>query len=335
MTRPPPSPLAASPDAIARAASLLAEGRLVAFPTETVYGLGADARNDEAVAAIFAAKGRPSFNPLIAHYAAAKNAGADVVFDARAEKLAEAFWPGPLTLVLPRRADCRLSLLCSAGLESQAVRVPSHPVALSLLRETGFPLAAPSANPSGRISPTRASHVAEGLGERVALILDGGPCDVGLESTVVELLEEDARLLRPGAVTLADLERVIGPVKARSQGPITAPGMLESHYAPHARLRLNAETLAPGEALLAFGPDPLPGAGISENLSESGDLLEAAAHLFAALHRLDSQSVERIAVMPVPHDGLGQAINDRLARAAAPRPEAGAAPFDEESPQPE
>ncbi len=319
MNHAPPEPLPASAEALAKAAELLAEGRLVAFPTETVYGLGADARNDEAVAAIFAAKGRPSFNPLIAHYAAAGDAADDVLFDARAEKLAEAFWPGPLTLVLPRRTGCRVSLLCSAGLESQAVRVPSHPVALSLLRETGFPLAAPSANPSGRISPTRASHVAEGLGERVALILDGGSCDVGLESTVVELLEDDARLLRPGAVTLADLERVIGPVKARRQGPITAPGMLESHYAPNARLRLNAQELSPGEALLAFGPDPLPGAGITENLSESGDLLEAAAHLFAALHRLDAQGVERIAVMPIPQDGLGLAINDRLTRAAAPR----------------
>lgn len=318
--KPLPKPLPATQETIKEAARLLAEGKLAAFPTETVYGLGADARSDEAVAAIFAAKQRPSFNPLIAHFAEVEAAQREVLFDHRAEKLAEAFWPGPLTLVLPRRADCGISLLCSAGLASQAVRLPSHPVARALLKETGFPLAAPSANASGRLSPTQAEHVSESLGASVAMILDGGPCQVGLESTVVELLEEEAHLLRPGAVTLADLERVIGPMKARIKGPVTAPGMLESHYAPKAPLRLNATELAPGEALLAFGPDPLPGARVAENLSESGDLLEAAAHLFAALHRLDRETERGIAVMPIPAEGLGLAINDRLARAAAPRP---------------
>ena len=317
-----PDPRPADPQSIQEAASLLAAGRLVAFPTETVYGLGADARSDEAVAAIFAAKGRPSFNPLIAHFAETRAAREQVLFDDRAEKLAEAFWPGPLTLVLPRKADCRISLLCSAGQPNQAVRLPSHPVALDLLRETGFPLAAPSANPSGGISPTQAAHVASGLGDAVAMILDGGPCEVGLESTVVELLEDEAHLLRPGGVTLAEIEDCIGPVKARLfGGPVTAPGMLASHYAPRAQVRLSASSVDPGEGLLAFGPNPLPGAAVTENLSPSGDLLEAAAHLFAALHKLDEAGVERIAVMPVPNEGLGLAINDRLARAAAPRSE--------------
>jgi L-threonylcarbamoyladenylate synthase len=315
-----PEPRAADPEAISEAARLLQAGELVAFPTETVYGLGADARSDEAVAAIFAAKNRPSFNPLIAHFAEVAQARQEVLFDERAEKLAEAFWPGPLTLVLPRREGCRVSLLCSAGLDSQAVRLPSHPVARALLSECGIPLAAPSANLFGRISPTLAEHVAEGMGGRVAMILDGGACQVGVESTVVELLEEEARLLRPGAVTLADLERVIGPVKARLSGPITAPGMLESHYAPSAAVRLEAERVGPEEALLAFGPKPLQGAAVTENLSPSGDLLEAAANLFAALHRLDATGAPAIAVMPIPHEGLGLAINDRLERAAAPRP---------------
>lgn len=315
-----PEPRAADPEAISEAARLLKAGELVAFPTETVYGLGADARSDEAVAAIFAAKNRPSFNPLIAHFAEVAQARQEVLFDERAEKLAEAFWPGPLTLVLPRREGCRVSLLCSAGLDSQAVRLPSHPVARALLSECGIPLAAPSANLFGRISPTLAEHVAEGMGGRVAMILDGGACQVGVESTVVELLEEEARLLRPGAVTLADLERVIGPVKARLSGPITAPGMLESHYAPSAAVRLEAERVGPEEALLAFGPEPLQGAAVTENLSPSGDLLEAAAHLFAALHRLDATGAPAIAVMPIPQEGLGLAINDRLERAAAPRP---------------
>jgi L-threonylcarbamoyladenylate synthase len=312
--------------AIAEAVSLLAHGELVALPTETVYGLAGDATADRAVAAIFATKDRPQFNPLIAHYTGAEAARRDVTLDERAMELGRRFWPGPLTLVLPRRADCRVSLLASAGLDSQAVRVPRHEVAQRLLAAFGRPLVAPSANRSGRVSPTQAQHVAEELGDRVALILDGGPCAIGIESTVVALLGREPLLLRPGAVTEEEIEAVIGPLDhAGEDGRPRGPGMLASHYAPDLPLRLDATELRAGEALLAFGPRPLAGAVLSMNLSAAGDLDEAAAQLFAALRRLDrdgrGQGLIGIAVMPVPERGLGRAINDRLRRAAAPRPD--------------
>lgn len=306
--------------AIAEAARILRAGGLVAFPTETVYGLGADATDDEAVAGIFAAKARPQFNPLIVHVPDAEAAAHEAAFDARAEALAAQFWPGPLSLVLPRAASCRVSLLCSAGLPSLALRAPNHPIAQKLLRATGRPIAAPSANRSGKISPTTAAHVAEGLGNRVAMILDGGACRVGLESTVLDLSGEAPVLLRPGGVTREDLERVIGPVSLPGPAtPLASPGMLASHYAPRLPLRMNAQDRKPGEALLAFGPAP-NGLQAEENLSPGGNLTEAAACLFAALHRLDRPEFTGIAVMPIPEAGLGIAINDRLRRAAAPRP---------------
>jgi len=303
---------------IKRAVELLRAGELVAFPSETVYGLGADATNDRAVARIFAAKGRPRFNPLITHYADAAAAARQVHFTPLAEALAARFWPGPLTLVLPRRAGSAVSLLCSAGLDSLGVRVPRHPLALALLRAFGRPLAGPSANPSGRVSPTTAAHVREGLGDKVALVLDGGPCPVGLESTVLDLSGERPLLLRPGAVTRGELEAIAGTLGEPGQGPLKSPGLLASHYAPTLPLRLEARSVAPDEALLAFGP-PLPGAAATLNLSPGGDLVEAAAHLFAYLRALDRPGLAGIAVMPVPTSGLGEAINDRLRRAAAPR----------------
>jgi len=311
--------------AIAEAVSLLEHGELVALPTETVYGLAGDATADRAVAAIFAAKERPRFNPLIAHYTGAEAAKRDVTHDERATELGRRFWPGPLTLVLPRRADCRVSLLASAGLDSQAVRVPRHEVAQRLLAAFGRPLVAPSANRSGRVSPTRPQHVAEELGDRVALILDGGPCAIGIESTVVALLGREPLLLRPGAVTEEEIVAAIGPLShAGEGGRPRGPGMLASHYAPDLPLRLDATELRAGEALLAFGPHPLAGAVLSMNLSATGDLDEAAAQLFATLRHLDregrGQGLIGIAVMPVPERGLGRAINDRLRRAAAPRP---------------
>jgi L-threonylcarbamoyladenylate synthase len=307
--------------ALQEAAELLRAGELVAFPTETVYGLGGDATNDRAVAGIFAAKGRPSFNPLIAHVAELAAAEREAEFTAAARTLATRFWPGPLTLVLKRRPDCRISLLASAGLDTVALRMPSHPAARRLLRLTGAPVAAPSANPSGAVSPTTAEHVRAGLGGRVELILDAGPCPVGVESTVVGFDEAGrGRLLRPGGVTVEALEAEIGPLTKSAAGPIEAPGQLASHYAPHAALRLNARDVEPGEALLAFGPKPLAAADATLNLSPSGDLTEAAANLFAMLRALDDRGPSRIAVMPVPETGLGLAINDRLRRAAAPRP---------------
>jgi len=309
-------------EVIAEAAHLLRRGELVAFPTETVYGLGADARSDRAVAAIFAAKGRPRFNPLIVHWASAE-AAADVVdFDDRSRELARQFWPGPLTLVLPRRAQTGISLLCSAGLETLAVRVPAHPVAERLLAAFGGPVAAPSANRSGEISATTAAHVAESFGDRVALILDGGPAPIGLESTVLDLTGPKPVLLRPGAVTLETLEAAIGPVAAMrtGRGAPRSPGMLERHYSPRLPLRLEVEGRPrPGEALLAFGPTPLKGFAATLNLSPAGDLGEAAANFFAMLRALDRAGLSGIAVMPIPERGLGRAINDRLRRAAAPR----------------
>lgn len=309
----------ATEDTIAAAAALIRAGRLVAFPTETVYGLGADATSEQAVARIFAAKGRPRFNPLIIHVGDLEDIEGDLRCDPRAHALAAAFWPGPLTLVLPRRPACRLSLLASAGLDSVAVRAPSHPVARALIEASGRPIAAPSANPFGRLSPTTAAHVADGLGGCVDLILDGGACPVGIESTIVDLCRSLAVVLRPGAVDENAIAAVIGPLGGDVDGDAgapapRAPGMLRKHYAPGRPLRLDAHAAGPGEALLGFGP-AAPAAAL--NLSPAGDLVEAAAHLFAMLHALDRPEVSAIAVMPIPDDGLGVAINDRLKRAAA------------------
>jgi L-threonylcarbamoyladenylate synthase len=310
------------------AAALLRAGALVAFPTETVYGLGADACNGRAVAEIFAAKGRPHFNPLICHFADAESAFAEVRADARARALAARFWPGPLTLVLPRRADCRVELLAGAGLDTLAVRVPAHDLALAMLRAFGGPVAAPSANRSGRVSPTSPAHVMEELGGRIAAILDGGDCAVGVESTVLDLSAGGAALLRPGGVPVESIEAVIGPVgrplppEAAPAPTLRSPGLLLSHYAPVLPLRLEAREVGADEALLAFGP-PLPGAAITEQLSLARDDREAARNLFGALRRLDAEGrrlgLRGIAAMPVPGGGLAPAIRDRLARAAAPR----------------
>jgi L-threonylcarbamoyladenylate synthase len=307
----------ATPEAITQAAALLRTGRLVAFPTETVYGLGGDATSERAVAEIFAAKGRPRFNPLIVHICGLAEAEALAIFDERARSLAARFWPGPLSLVLRRRSDSGLALLASAGLDTVAIRAPAHRVAQALLRATGRPIAAPSANRSGRVSPTEAAHVAEELVDRVALILDGGRTPVGLESTVLDLSGETPALLRPGGVTLEELTTLLGPIAAPAAGLPKSPGMLASHYAPSLPLRLEAVAARPGEGLLAFGPDPPPGFTEVLWLSRAGDLTEAAANLFAMLRRLDRPSFTGIAVMPIPEHGLGRAINDRLRRAAA------------------
>jgi L-threonylcarbamoyladenylate synthase len=303
---------------IAAAAQALRQGRLVAFPTETVYGLGADATNGRAVAAVYAAKGRPAFNPLIVHVSSAEDAFRLGQFPEDARVLARAHWPGPLSIVVPRAPDCPVSLLASAGLESIALRVPSHPVALELLREAHCPVVAPSANPSGRVSPTTAEHVRRHLTCKVAVILDGGRCKVGVESSVVGFLDDGPKLLRPGGLPRAEIEKTIGrslAVESHAARP-HAPGQLLSHYAPRAELRLNAEAPRDGESYLGFGPlhDHGP-----HNLSRRGDLVEAAAELFGLLHEIDATGVARIAVAPVPHHGLGEAINDRLLRAAAPR----------------
>jgi L-threonylcarbamoyladenylate synthase len=313
--------LSADPDAIAAAAKTLAAGGLVAFPTETVYGLGADAANGEAVARLYAAKGRPAFNPLIAHVATLALAHKLGRFGADAEKLVRAFWPGPLTIVLPRQPGAPVSDLALAGLDSVAVRMPAHPVARALLAAFNGPVVAPSANRSGHVSPTDTAHVVADLHGRIDLVLDGGACPVGVESTIVSCLDTPT-LLRPGGLAREDIERVLGhplasTVERADDAPL-APGMLTSHYAPRARVRLNALTPEPGEALLAFGPAPT-GSGPVLNLSPRGDLVEAAANLFSHLRTLDAAGAIRIAVMPIPHEGLGEAINDRLVRAAAPR----------------
>ena len=303
---------------IEAAAQALRDGKLVAFPTETVYGLGADATNGEAVARVYAAKGRPSFNPLIAHVPDAESAFALGRFPPAAKALASTFWPGPLSLVVPRAASCPVSLLASSGLDSIAVRVPAHPVALDLLKAAGRPVVAPSANPSGKISPTTAEHVRRHLKDKVAMVLDGGRCRVGVESTVVSFLEDGPKLLRHGGIPKAEIEKVLGhaiAVEAHSARP-HAPGQLLSHYAPHAELRLNADAPRDGEAYLGFGPLHAHGPW---TLSAKGDLVEAAASLFRLLHEIDATGVSRIAVAPIPHHGLGEAINDRLLRAAAPR----------------
>lgn len=332
--------LPATEAAIARAGALLASGQLVGMPTETVYGLAGDASSDLAVAAIFAAKGRPRFNPLIVHYAEADAAGDDAIFAPRARVLAAAFWPGPLTLVLKRAPACRASLLCSAGLDSLAVRVPGHAVARAIIAAAGRPLAAPSANRSESLSPTTAAHVAAELGQSVTLILDGGPCRIGVESTVLDLTAEDAGarpvLLRPGGVPVERLEALIGPIlvdlagvdsgahsgthSGTVEGPQRSPGRLGRHYAPVRPLRLGVGalgTVGPNEALLAFGPRVPEGGRATLNLSPTGDLVEAAAHLFAMLRALDRPEHAAIAVMAIPETGLGRAINDRLRRAAS------------------
>lgn len=316
--------LQAGPRAVKAAAAVLRAGGLVAFPTETVYGLGADARNATAVARLYAAKGRPSFNPLIAHVAGAGAAEALGVFDATARALAAAFWPGPLTLVLPHRSGCQVAALATAGLGTIALRVPAHPVAHAVLDAFGGPVVAPSANRSGHVSPTTAAHVMHDLDRQIDLVIDAGPTIVGLESTVVACVEADPVLLRPGGIARDAIERVLGrrllePAGGDDAAPL-APGMLASHYAPRTPLRLNATELRPGEALLAFGAAlPAEGAAMVANLSASCDLVEAAANLFAHLRALDAAAPAAIAVMPVPEQGLGEAINDRLRRAAAPR----------------
>ena len=306
------------------AGRLLASGGLVAFPTETVYGLGADATNPAAVAALYAAKGRPSFNPLIAHLPSLADARRFGAFDPTAEALAEAFWPGPLTLVVPAAENCAVCDLARAGLPTVALRAPDHPIAQALLLAAGRPVVAPSANRSGRISPTAAEHVLADLDGQIDAVVDGGATRVGVESTIVACLDGEARLLRPGGVSRAEIEAALGLPLTKAtddaHAPL-APGRLLSHYAPEAAVRLDAGDVAADEGYLGFGPD-VPGAESAaayETLSATGDLREAAARLFAALRRLDAAGVRRIAVAPIPEGDLGEAIRDRLARAAAPR----------------
>jgi L-threonylcarbamoyladenylate synthase len=320
--------LPAGEAAVVAAARALREGGLVAFPTETVYGLGADATNAAAIARLYQAKGRPAFNPLIAHVGDLEAARRIGRFDAAALRLAEAFWPGPLTLVLPKSADCAVADLATAGLETVAIRIPAHRVARDILRAFGGPVVAPSANLSGHVSPTIAAHVQSDLDGRIDLIVDGGAVAVGVESTIVGIFDVPM-LLRPGGLPRADIERVLGRALAQppedadsDSGQPLAPGMLASHYAPRTRVRLNAIRLEPGEALLAFGLGAISGideAAAVLNLSARGDLDEAAANLFGHLRALDAKGAQMIAVMPIPDDGLGEAINDRLRRAAVGR----------------
>ncbi len=307
--------------AIEAAGALIRDGRLVAFPTETVYGLGADATDEIAVARVFAAKARPRFNPLIIHVPDLDHAANLVEVDALARLLAEKFWPGALSLVLPRRADCPVALLAGAGLATLAVRVPDHAVARALLNACGRPIAAPSANRSGEVSPTTAAHVAAGLGENVDLILDGGACSLGLESTILDLTRDPPEILRHGGVTDEALAAAVGPlaIDVVEGARPRSPGRLRSHYAPGLALRTDAAEVQPGEALLSFGPHAVTGAAAERNLSPAGDVNEAAANLFAMLRELDQPEYTGIAAMPVPDQGLGRAINDRLRRAAAPR----------------
>ncbi|MCK0140964.1 L-threonylcarbamoyladenylate synthase [Aliiroseovarius sp. F20344] len=300
---------------VARAAELLRAGALVSFPTETVYGLGADATNDTAVARIFDAKGRPHFNPLIVHVPSIVAVSDYAVLEGKARDLAMAFWPGPLTLVIPLKPNGPLSALVSAGLPTVAIRVPEHPLAHELLTAVGVPVAAPSANPSGRISPSTAQHVLDGLSGRIEAVLDGGPCGVGVESTIVGF-DPAPTLLRPGGLPVEALEAATGQalVVRGEDASITAPGQLTSHYAPNARMRLNASEALTNERMLGFGD-----VEADLNLSPSGDLVEAAANLFGYLHKMDAEGDAPIAVSPIPDHGLGRAINDRLRRAAAPR----------------
>jgi L-threonylcarbamoyladenylate synthase len=320
--------LPANEAAVATAGRCLAQGGLVAFPTETVYGLGADATNPLAIARLYQAKGRPAFNPLIAHVGDIEAACRIARFDATALLLAQAFWPGPLTLVLPKARDCAVADLATAGLDTIAVRIPAHPVARAILRAFGGPVVAPSANLSGHVSPTTAAHVQSDLNGRIDLIVDGGAVNVGVESTIVRCFEQPM-LLRPGGLARSEIERVLGrAVKqlpedaANDSGQPLAPGMLASHYAPRTPVRLNAVSIEPGEALLAFGPATLPGieaAADIMNLSPRSNVDEAATRLFGYLRALDGKGARAIAVMPIPDHGLGEAINDRLRRAAVGR----------------
>jgi L-threonylcarbamoyladenylate synthase len=329
MTEPTARPTRIAPatrENIAAAAATLRAGGLVAMPTETVYGLAGLATSDAAAAAIFAAKERPAFNPLISHFADSAAAAREAEFDARADRLAAAFWPGPLTIVAKAAASCRIGLLARAGLDTVALRAPSHPVARALIEATGAPLVAPSANRSGRLSPTRAEHVAADLQGRVDWILDDGASPLGLESTIVACLDGAVRLLRPGAISREALETALGeaisatrPLGAATNAPV-APGLSASHYAPRARLRLDATGAGEGEAALDFGGILGGAASMRLDLSAAGDLEEAAARLFAHLRALDAAGAATIAVAPIPERGLGAAINDRLRRAAAPRP---------------
>jgi L-threonylcarbamoyladenylate synthase len=306
-----------TPDGIAKACQLLEQGQVVGMPTETVYGLAGDAFQDEAVARIFALKNRPTFNPLIIHVASLEAADTLVDVSLEALTLIDMLWPGPLTLVLPRKKDCRVSLLASSGLDTLAIRCPAHPVAGRLIQAYGRPLAAPSANKSMGMSPTCAQDVVGSLGDQVPLILEGGQCEVGLESTILDLTGIRPVLLRPGGVPVEALEALIGPVAmvvGAGDNTIKAPGMMRRHYAPHRTLRLNALDRRPGEALLGFGETSL---SVNLNLSEQGDLIQAAANLFRMLRQLDQDPFTAIAVMPIPITGLGLAINDRLQRAAA------------------
>jgi L-threonylcarbamoyladenylate synthase len=315
----------ATQSSIDTAAKILVEGGVVAFPTETVYGLGADATNSQAVLRVYEMKGRPRFNPLIAHVADIETAESHGEFNTMARKLAEAFWPGPLTLILKKRPESGICDLVSAGLENVGLRVPANEIARNLLLKAGCPVAAPSANKAGHVSPTAAAHVMTDLGEGPDIILDGGDTALGLESTVVDVSGQKPLLLRPGGLPREKIEQVLG-VKLGEAAPgdqPTSPGQLASHYAPRARLRLDATSLAPGEALLAFGPNPLKLENSMVNLSPKGDIREAAARLFSALRELDASGCKVIAVMAIPDAGLGEAINDRLRRAAAPRGEKG------------
>ncbi len=320
-----PRVLPADERAVAAAAEALRDGRLVAFPTETVYGLGADATSDAAVTALYRAKRRPAHNPLIVHLARPEAAEPLAQFDAHARRLAERFWPGPLTLVLPARPGSPISRLATAGLATVAIRIPAHPVALALLKAARVPVVAPSANRSGRVSPTRAEDVVAELDAEVAIVLDAGPCPIGVESTVLDLSEPDRPvLLRPGGLPRAAVEAIVGPL-AEPATPTPdrprAPGQLASHYAPRLPVRLDATTVEPDEALLTFGPNAPRGAHATFDLSPSGDLAEAARRLYALLRAADRSGARRIAVMPIPAEGLGEAIRDRLRRAAAPRDE--------------
>jgi len=309
----------ASQQTITAAGAALRGGALVAFPTETVYGLGADATNGRAVAAIFAAKGRPRFNPLIVHVCDLDAAARLGRLTDRGRRLAAAFWPGALTLVVAKQPRCPVADLATAGLATIALRVPAHPIARALLSAAARPVAAPSANRSGHVSATTAAHVEADLGNRVSIILDGGPTPIGLESTVVDATGGEPVILRLGGLAQESMERVLCRPMALARdapGRPASPGMLARHYAPAARLRLDAEEVRAGEALLAFGPTVPKHAAATINLSPSGDLVEAAANLFSALRALDAAGAEAIAVMPIPHSGLGAAINDRLQRAA-------------------
>lgn len=311
----------ATQPSIQRAAKALADGGVVAFPTETVYGLGADATNADAVLRVFEMKGRPSFNPLIAHVSDRAAAEKHGEFNEPANILADALWPGPLTIVLKRRADSRICDLVSAGLDSIGLRVPANETARNLLRAAGCPVAAPSANKAGHVSPTAAAHVQTDLGDEPDLILDAGQTTVGLESTIVDLSGPMPLLLRPGGIPREEIEKILGMKlgDAVASAQPSSPGQLASHYAPKAQLRLEARSIEPGEALLAFGPDLPLTEGPLINLSPEGDIREAAIRLFGALRELDESGCKSIAVMPIPDEGLGEAINDRLRRAAAPR----------------